>query len=385
MIQFYCPYCAAPIEVEDRAAGKAGRCPRCASKVSVPVPPGRTSAATTGRPPSSVELNTYQPSEVEFVADTVDVTVNLQGQLPDPTLRTRSTSSLGSKLRKRRSSSGRWLMPVLFGGLFLGVLAWLGRDNYHWESLTGTLPGVQLTELDLPAEVIPCNGSSLGAGELSDLLERLEQEPIILSGDLMQVQICGQSAGLSLAVHPGKQTVWYQVSPQQHADLQAYLLRESARLEQHRQAELIAARNEFLELVRRIHSGQGSVQDVVSFRDRLALPGLVGGFGHHISAVAGQRRYRCARETSDGTLYFLLPPGLTEFRVCGRDMAEPTATGASATVEADFLVKVSLATTESIRVTQPESAADTMAEEPLPNEDAEADPAMKARMSPEPE
>jgi len=330
-------------------------------------------------PPSSAELATYQPDEANLVSDTSVLSTNLTGELPNPALRTRSPSSLANRLRRRGPGRGRWLMPVLFGSLFLGVLAWLGRDNFHWESLTGKLPGVELTDIDLPNVVIPCQGSTLAAGELTDLLERLESEPIILSGDLMQVQIRGQSDGLSLSVRPGKRTVWYQVSPQQHADLSTFLLRESARLEDQRQAILIAARNEFLETVRRIHAGQGSAQDVVSYRDRLALPGLVGGFGQQISAVTGQRRYPCVRETSDGTLYFLLPPGLTEFHICGREN-----TGQADPVVADFVITVSPAV-ESSLPSLPELDAEAGLEESLPKAAADSDPEMSPAMSPAPE
>ena len=37
-IQFNCPYCTAPIRVGDEAAGKVGKCPKCATKLRVPAP-----------------------------------------------------------------------------------------------------------------------------------------------------------------------------------------------------------------------------------------------------------------------------------------------------------------------------------------------------------
>lgn len=348
MIQFYCPYCAAPIQVESHAAGKSGRCPRCASKVTVPFPPGKT-PPSSGAPPSSVELDVYQPTELESESVPQDLTA---GQLPNLSAPTSSASPLARKLRRRGQPGNSWLMPIVFISLFLGVLVWFGRDQLRWESLSGDLPGAELTDLELPVATVSCAGTPLGARELAELLERLEVEPIVLTGDLMQVQIRGQSGGLSISVLPGKSTVWYRVSPQQNADLNSdlnsYLLRESSKLEQERQAELVAARDEFLEVVRRIHAGQSSLQDVVDFRDRLALPGLVNGLGHHLVAQVGQRQYRCVREANDGSLYFLLPAGLPEFQIIGRELPS-----GQTTVPANF------------RVVMTASAAHTC-EQPIP-------------------
>ncbi|MBI1347602.1 hypothetical protein GC163_15080 [bacterium] len=266
------------------------------------------------------------------------------------------------------------MIPILFLGLFLGVLGWFGRGALHWESLTGELTGVELESLDLPSQIIPCNGSSLGSRELADLLEKLEYEPIILSGDLMQVQIRGHADGLSLSAQPGKKTVWYSVSTQQHADLNAWLTRESARLEAVRAKELTDATHEFLELVRRIHNDQASIQEAASFRDRLVLPGLVRGLGYHVAAIAEQREYRCIRETSDGTLYFLLPSGLHEFRLVGRKLS-----GAETSFPGDFLVKISEVTTTSCQQeihdvpTEP-ATIDTPTDSPAPDSEMEMKP-----------
>jgi hypothetical protein len=57
----------------------------------------------------------------------------------------------------------------------------------------------------------------------------------------------------------------------------------------------------------------------------LGLASLVGGLGHHLAAAVAQRQYPCVAETSDGSLYFLMPPGLQQFELVGRMHADERA------------------------------------------------------------
>jgi hypothetical protein len=58
---------------------------------------------------------------------------------------------------------------------------------------------------------------------------------------------------------------------------------------------------------------------ISGYRDTLAIPSLVKGFGNQVVAQYGRGVYRCVYEDSEGGLYFLLPTGTSEFQIKGRE------------------------------------------------------------------
>ncbi|MEZ6058360.1 MAG: hypothetical protein R3C01_16795 [Planctomycetaceae bacterium] len=59
-ILFDCPYCTAPIKVADAAAGKVGRCPKCETKLTVPIPPRKPGEAP--HPPAIADAQSPPPT-----------------------------------------------------------------------------------------------------------------------------------------------------------------------------------------------------------------------------------------------------------------------------------------------------------------------------------
>ena len=76
-------------------------------------------------------------------------------------------------------------------------------------------------------------------------------------------------------------------------------------------------------------------ESITVFRDGLAIPSLVEGFGHQLVAAYGRGLYRCVYEDAEGGLYFLLPAGITDFQLLGR-----TTSNGRTVVPAEFRVTV---------------------------------------------
>lgn len=314
-IEFRCPYCTAPIQVGDEAAGKLGRCPRCATRLTVPKPAEDDvvllEEAESESPPPP-------PMSPEPVSVAPDLPGNVLGDLPNPTLAA-PISPVARKVKRRsRSRSFGWLIPVLCGLLLFGGLGWYVGKDLMPQPLRGELIGEALEEAELSPVLVPVDHSPLPARQLQPLLESLQSEPIPLLSDLMQVQIRGDDKGLLISLHSGPKTGWYRIDPRSHPALADYAREHAAELDQPRQKTVNAAAAEFIDQYAQIQEGKAPESTVTAFRDRLALNALVKGLGYHVAATVGSRVYPCVAETDDGHLYFLLPRDLKQFEIAGR-------------------------------------------------------------------
>ena len=69
-IEFNCPYCTAVIRVPDNAGGGKGRCPKCATRISVP----KVSTPKRGTPPVEPKV-VLAPPPTEQPLFTLDVSL----------------------------------------------------------------------------------------------------------------------------------------------------------------------------------------------------------------------------------------------------------------------------------------------------------------------
>lgn len=327
-IRFHCPYCAAPIEVADSAGGKSGRCPICAASLTVPggAPTRPPSAAAIPTPPGPAAESAPVVAEIEMPAVSVaDVVTPQLGVLPDPT-RPRAAAgpnSVARKLQRKTRRRRRLGVPVLFGLVFAGVLTWLVVSQMDW-SQGGPLKARLLTEVELPPMLLGCEQAPLSGGQLEDALQRLNREPILLAGEVIQSQIRGQKRELVLTVRPGRKTVWYEIDTRSQRRIFGQLQKHRVDWEAVRTADVTKARNDFLESLVKVQMGDEPSFTLTPYRDRLVLPASVRALGYHVVAKAGRELFPCVREPEEGLLYFLMPEGVTSVELIGRTLPNGT-------------------------------------------------------------
>lgn len=245
------------------------------------------------------------------------------------------STSVARKLKKRRPSLV-WVIPVFFGLLLCGGLAFFYFPELMPARVTGELTATRVAFPDL--EPVLIDKALLGGTEedAKSVLTDLESQPIPLISSLMQVQLRGTSRGLNVFVTAGADTMFYRVDLASNPSLQTWLQKHAADLQDVRERQLARAGKSFVPVTKGVQSGQTMIADLVGYRDTLALPALAGGLGYHVVARNKTQLYPCVYQQADQALYFLLPPGLSEFQIEGRAVS-----GSKISFPAKLTVRVS--------------------------------------------
>jgi len=228
-----------------------------------------------------------------------------------------------------------WVVPAVFMLILVGVVSWLAWQLNASGSLTGELAAVELDDVDLEPVVVPRDLFALPAKVRDEALQRLREQPLPLVSERMQVQFRGSEEGLVVSVARGVNTRWYRVDVRGHGRLAQFLDHEAAPLRVRQSQSLAQAAADFLTDFHRSTEKPASAAAITAYRDRLGLTALVRGLGFEVVAVVGANIYPCVYEEADGTLYFLLPPGVKQFTLKGRSQGER-----SAAFPGQFTVKV---------------------------------------------
>ena len=322
-IQFNCPVCSAQIRVPDAVAGKRGKCPQCATLITIPNvqrPDQELSAA-----PEIAEPQTSSPAGVpdELAAGVPSIATDEIPTFDEPQIQT-TQPLMASKLKQRqRRMSVSALAPLICGAVLIVVVFFWFREPV--KSLEGQLTAVQLeTEALEPAVV---SRSTVGVSdEIQDfVLTDLEREPQLLkSPGSMNVEFVGSPQGLAIHVYaiPGHQ--FFAVDLGKDEMLRGYIAEHAKQFEQTRSNVLRTAVETFFKdwFQTRQRDPRAIVKDLLTYRNDIGLASLVGGFGFHVEAEIGSNRYRCVYEDEQRRLYFLLPTDTREFTLVGRQMAE---------------------------------------------------------------
>jgi hypothetical protein len=315
-IEFRCPYCTAPIQVADQAAGTSGHCPRCAAKVAIPRPAGFPRApAEPAAPAPAAPSATVDEPDAPF--DFASPPVAAPGTLPTP--------SAVVKPRVRRPQGVPLLLPILGVAILGGVIGWFVWRDWDRRQLKGELTAAELGELELEPVIVPRSDIGVDAKEREEVLKQLAANPLPMISDLMQVQFRGDDKGLMVSVSRGTRSAWYRVDARSHAVLANYLQTDVKPLEAAREAELMQAAASFFSQYQKVLRKEAPENTIRTFRDRLGLTALVRGLGYHVTAVVGSTMYPCVYEQSNGSLYFLLPANVTQFELMGRRMPNGTS------------------------------------------------------------
>ncbi len=128
-------------------------------------------------------------------------------------------------------------------------------------------------------------------------------------------------SALAIDVEAGKDFSWYTVNPTTDLVLGDWIRQnvktlDTVRLKTASEAGAALCRD-------KIKRAGGTPVELAAeyYRDSFGLNYHAKAFGFAVEAIAGNRRSFCAHEDNNGTLYFILPSGTTEFLLRGRSLA----------------------------------------------------------------
>ena len=347
-IEFNCPYCTAVIRVPDNAGGGKGRCPKCATRISVP----KVSTPKRGAPPvepkvvlapppteqplftldvsspgatSSDSLTpNVDPLEISFAAASSTTDDTRPSDPMDIFSSDHHADTVTSKPRRKKSGVG-WKIPAAVVVLvFAAVGGWFFWQEKMGASLSGDLIAETADELELPPGFVEKSllGSSSEIAET--ILTKLEKSPLPLTSSLMQVQLSGYKKGLLIRLNLGLQSRFYRVDVSDNLPLRQFRSKHAPELEGRRVFEVEQAAKSFATAYSQVLAKKSDLSSIAEFRDTLALPALVRGVGHQLIATHGRTAYPCVYEDSEGAWFFLMPPDVKSFVITGRKDANGT-------------------------------------------------------------
>ena len=352
-IEFNCPFCKATIRVPENAGGGKGRCPKCAMRITVPKksvakPVARTTVdeepfiLPVADPDNETNQNpvpilSEQPVTPADTASVIfDPAVFAKPRIGEfPVERSPTTGSIAQRLKKQRKRNPSWMIGGVILLLLLATAGYFVYPQLLSERLTGDLIAGSAETLDLRPVLIDKSRLKLSPDELAKLLKKLEQNPVPLNSNIMQIQLAGTEKGLKISIAAGSTTHFYRVNLKGNDAVEKFLSRHISELGEQRAKAVDQAATEFLLEYEKVLAKESPPDRITEFRDSLALNSLVGGFGQELVAVHGRGLYRCIYEDRDGGLYFLLPVGVKEFDLIGRKH-----TDGRVLAPAEFKVKV---------------------------------------------
>lgn len=368
-IQFLCPYCTASIKVADAAAGKIGSCPKCGTKLRVPIPakpdpvPDATRVASELPPISSASppLPADDPPAPQCIPP-VEAESPVDGAIPDFTFDTPAVqTSYAREVRQRRKGAWASLMvPLLFIALL--TAAAVGYWWYQRDTMTGPLTGERLPVGEALIARIPPGAATVSREDYLDVAAALRANPTVVASDVLLVEFRGGAYGIEIWVMPGTDSDIVRVPVRQNPVVAEFNSKHAATLNAPLQAELQTAATGFITDFQNATAGGMVIGNAADYRNSLGLNALLGGLGYHSVARVGTTDYPCVHEDGDGNLYFAVPRGATSFVVTERTFGERPSVFPG---EYRF----------DVTVTEPPASAKPKAEQPADTDTIEPDPA----------
>jgi DNA-directed RNA polymerase subunit RPC12/RpoP len=310
MIEFKCPRCDESIRARGEHAGVKQFCPRCGGKVRVPTPQiPLPEYSADGRNKTRVPAPVPVSPGVEALAA---ITTESHNEIP-----------WTRPKRRRRSKVLGLLIPVWCIGVIAGIGAWLMQKPPV--KLEGNLTGERLTDLELGPFRVNHEYVGKSKDEAKAVFERLENEPIRASSQLLTLEFKGSASGISLLLRTAEGAEFYRVDPGPDKLLAKYLDDHRSDFKTAVQDELTRSVPEFLAAVEKRGDHKTEFPGLAEFRDSVGLASLVSGFGYYVQAAIGKQAYPCILEDKDGRLFFVLPEGTKEFEIVGRDRGGKTS------------------------------------------------------------
>ena len=311
-IEFDCPYCTATIRVPDAYGGKQGRCPKCDTRLLVPlvVRPGSTTVPDASSSPI-----------------TANQSPGIPGAFPQTEIFTApapptSTSRHRRSARKRPSRALVVGMPVLCFLILLAVIFFSVTGSLP--ELSGELVARRIEENNLPGVTIPWADTGLSPDDQTTLRDFLAMTPETLQSEIMTCRLIGKADGIEVRLTAGTGNEWFAVDTTGHKALALWLKKERAAINTKRIAllhENLAAycKDKLAQI-----GGEKLQIDGLSVRDNIGINASGNALSYVVMAEAANRQIPCSYEDDKGTLYFCLPRETQSFPIRGRTLADTT-------------------------------------------------------------
>ncbi|MDC0273612.1 MAG: hypothetical protein P8M30_13800 [Planctomycetaceae bacterium] len=322
MIEFNCPTCQALIQVAEGAGGKKGSCPQCREKLIVPTQSGSRSSMS----PQETEVKSpaveFQSAE-EPAFDELTFNSGPSSGNTDPIIQIVPPGKSGRVKRKRRRSSvGGLMVPILCAGVLFGFIGW-----YFVQGNAGLSPEVtgQVVEVPNISPGLISRGDVTVEAELFEKVRaslELEELALVSSTHLADVILTARSSGIVAKVKPVPEAICVSASLE-GTDVADYVSDHAKELNQFRMQQIQNAANQFvMEWSSAIDKGEKQIPNLADVRDHMALASVVSGFGYHVLAWDGTTASPCVGVGSSGELFFFVRPGTKSFVIRGRDVGD---------------------------------------------------------------
>lgn len=309
-IEFDCPYCTATIRVPDAYGGQQGRCPKCDTRLLVPMvvrPGSATLPNVAGAPDGSFApglTRDLSPPTDEFAIKPV---------APVTTSRRRPA-------RRRPSRALVIGMPVLCFLVLLGVIGYSLIDSLP--ELSGEMTAGRLADNSLPRVTIPWSDTELPPEDLATLQEFLTMTPEILASQVMTCRLIGSDEGIQVQLTAGPENDWYAVDTTTSKPLALWVRKERTRLNIQRTGLMRKNLIEYCKDKLAQIGGEAIAIDAISVRNNVGINALGGALSFVVEAKIDNRLIPCVGEDGKGNLYFCLPKGTQTFQIIGRTLPD---------------------------------------------------------------
>ena len=311
-IEFDCPYCTATIRVPDAYGGKQGRCPKCDTRLLVPlvVRPGSTTVPDASSSPI-----------------TANQSPGISGALPETEFFAAPAAST-SPVRHRRSARRRPSRALVVGMPVLGFLILLAIIFF---SVTGSLPELsgelvarRLEEKNLPGVTIPWADTGLSPDDAATLRDFLATTPETLQSEIMTCRLIGTADGIEVRLTAGAGNEWFAVDTSANKALALWLKKERAAINTKRIALLHENLADYCRDKLAQIGGEKLQIDGLRVRDNVGINASGNALSYVLIAEAANRQIPCSYEDDKGTLYFCLPRETQSFPIRGRKLLDTT-------------------------------------------------------------
>ena len=387
-IEFHCPYCTATIRVPDQFAGKAGRCPKCDTKLIVPQIAPPPSAATPNNaatspvapampgmhqpsadvigfspPMSHTSAAAAAPLAGEAAAAEMPATVSAGSSASIPVVTRRRGR------RRKRSSKFSWLVPVLCLGAFFLMLA--GILSLRQAELKGVLHSNLAVAMEIPSVRVSLADMGLTPAEQAEVLTEFEHNSEAFVSAQMTCRVFGDGDHFAVEIKATEGFEWFTLNPLSDIPLSDWIRGHREELNRIRLQQITDAGAAMCHDKLQKVAGVPVVFDAERYRDSFALGSHVNAFGFAVEAVTGSRRSLCCHEDANGTLYFALPADTTSFKLRGRRIA-----GTSVWFPGEYTVEIRKSAAAAPTDAPPSEAlpGETMPGETMPQDGSMTDP-----------
>ena len=309
-IEFDCPYCTATIRVPDAYGGKQGRCPKCDTRLLVPlvVRPGSTTVPDASSSPITANQSAAIP-----------------GAMPQTEIFT-APSPPTSPVRNRRSARKRPSRALVVGMPVIGFLILLAVIFF---SVTGSLPELsgelvarRLEENNLPGVTIPWAETGLSPDDQTTLRDFLAMTPETLQSEIMTCRLFGKADGIEVRLTAGAGNEWFAVDTSGNKALALWLKKERATINTKRIALLHENLADYCRDKLAQIGGEKLQIDGLRVRDNVGINASGNALSFVVMAEAANRQIPCSYEDDKGTLYFCLPRETQSFPIRGRTLSD---------------------------------------------------------------